>query len=396
MELFMEGCRVKNTILFVDDEHQILKAINRMFIDTEYRIFLAESGEEALKVLKQEEIDMIISDIRMPNMDGYQLLKKVKEKHPLVLRIILSGYAQENLVLKALQNNLAKLYLLKPWDNRKFIEVINQIFEVEAIIKNDTVLAVINNLDEIPTIPALYNRLCSLIDKDADIKAITGVIEEDPAVTSKILHIANSAFYGAKTGSIQQAILYLGLANIKSIVLSTSVFNSLKLNSLLFDKSLLWNHSCICNKMVSLFYKELLGNNLPDTYMSAGLLHDIGKIVLINNFTDKYRNVLEIMNDHRGTYITEAEKKIMGISHQEIGGYLLNWWELPLPIVEAALFHHNPLEEGIVNKELVCAVHIAEYYSWKQLGKDKFSVLNEDSFEFLGVSEEQCRNVLSR
>ena len=387
---------MKNTILFVDDEHQILKAINRMFIDTEYRIFLAESGEEALKVLKQEEIDMIISDIRMPNMDGYQLLKKVKEKHPLVLRIILSGYAQENLVLKALQNNLAKLYLLKPWDNRKFIEVINQIFEVEAIIKNDTVLAVINNLDEIPTIPALYNRLCSLIDKDADIKAITGVIEEDPAVTSKILHIANSAFYGAKTGSIQQAILYLGLANIKSIVLSTSVFNSLKLNSLLFDKSLLWNHSCICNKMVSLFYKELLGNNLPDTYMSAGLLHDIGKIVLINNFTDKYRNVLEIMNDHRGTYITEAEKKIMGISHQEIGGYLLNWWELPLPIVEAALFHHNPLEEGIVNKELVCAVHIAEYYSWKQLGKDKFSVLNEDSFEFLGVSEEQCRNVLSR
>ena len=386
---------MKKAILFVDDERQILKAINRLLMDTEYSAFLAENGEEALQILDREKIDMIISDIRMPNMDGYQLLKKVKEKYPLVLRLILSGYAEEKVVFKALQNNLAKLYLLKPWDNRKFIQIIDQVFEIEAMINDESILAIINNLEGIPTIPTLYHKLCSLIDQDADIKVITKVIEEDPAVASKVLHIANSAFYGIKTGSINQAILYLGLTNIKSIVLTTSVFNSLKMNSLLFSKDLLWKHSCICNKMVSLFYEKMLNKSLSDTYKSAGLLHDIGEITLLNNFGEKYRNVFKIMNDHEGISIFEAEREIMSISHQEIGGYLLNWWELPQPIVESALFHHSPLDERIVNKELVCVVHIADYYSWKQLGEHKFASLNKGSFDFLGFLEESCEKLVS-
>lgn len=386
---------MKKAILFVDDERQILKSINRLFMDSEYDVFLADNGEEALQILEREKIDMIISDMRMPNMDGYQLLKKVKEKHPLVLRLVLSGYAEEKVVFKALRNNLAKFYLLKPWNNRKFIQIIDQVFQIESMIKDETILAIINNLEDIPTIPTLYHKLCSLIEQDADIKAITKVIEEDPAVASKILHIANSAFYGVKTGSINQAILYLGLTNIKSIVLTTSVFNSLKMDSPSLDKDLLWKHSCICNKMVSLFYKNLLGKNLLDTYMSAGLLHDIGRIALFNNFGEKYRNVLKIMNDHGGISIIEAEREIMSISHQEIGAYLLNWWELPQPIVESALFHHNPLDEIIIYKELVCVVHIADCYSWMLLGKDKLSYLSKNSFEFLGVSEESFRKLVS-
>lgn len=386
---------MKKGILFVDDERQILKAINRLFMDSDYNIFLAENGEEALQILDREKVDMVISDMRMPNMDGYQLLNRVKEKHPLVLRLILSGYAEENVVFKALQNNLAKLYLLKPWDNQKFIETIKQVFEVENIIKNEAILKAINNLCQIPTIPVLYQKLCNLIEQDADMKVITGVIEEDPAIASKILHIANSAFYGAKTGSVGQAILYLGLTNIKNIVLTTSVFNSLKINSLLFNKDLLWKHSCICNKMVSLLYDKGLGKRLPDTYMSAGLLHDIGQIVLLNNFGDKYKNVFKLLNNHEGVSIIDAEQEIMSISHQEIGGYILNWWELPQPIVESTLFHHSPINDKIINRELVSIVHIADYYSWKLLGKDEFSSLNRRVFELLGVSEERCAKLMA-
>lgn len=383
---------MKKNILFVDDEHQILKAINRLFISSEYNVFLAESGEEALQILDCEKIDMIISDMRMPNMDGYQLLKRVKESHPLVLRLILSGYAEESIVFKALQNNLARLYLLKPWDNQKFIETINKVFEVESIIKNDEILAVMNNLEEIPTMPTLYRKLCALIEQDVDMKTITSTIEEDPAIASKILHIANSAFYRAKTGSINQALLYLGLTNIKNIVLSTSVFSSL--DSSFLSKELFWKHSCLCNKLVSLLYNKLLGKRLPDTYMSAGLLHDIGKITLINNFGKKYKGVYKLLDKHDGVTIIEAEKEVMHITHQEIGGYLLNWWELPQPIVESTLFHHNPMSNIIINRELVCAVHIADYYSWKQLGKGNYTTLNEHVFDFLGISTESCEKFL--
>lgn len=387
--------QLKKNLLFVDDERQILKAINRIFIDTTYTLFFAENGEEALQVLDREKIDMIISDMRMPGMDGCQLLSKVKEQHPLVLRLILSGYAQESLVFKAIQNNLAKSYLLKPWDNQKFIETINQIFEVENIINNKYILEVINNLEEIPTIPMLYQKLCSLIERDADMKAITNIIEEDPVIAAKILHIANSAFYGVKTGSINQAILYLGLMNIKNIVLSTSVFSGLLMNSVLPKEDSLWKHSCMCNKMVSLFYEKLLGKRLPDTHMSAGLLHDIGKIALFNNFGEKYRSVIKIMDKHEGISIIEAEKEMMSISHQEIGGYLLNWWDLPQPIIETSLFHHQPLDDRIMNKELVCIVHIADYYSWERLDNNIFSNLNKGTFEFLGISEESCKKLAS-
>ncbi|WHH59014.1 response regulator [Petroclostridium sp. X23] len=386
---------MKKAILFVDDERQILKAIRRLFMDTQYNVFFAENGEEALRILEQEAIHMIITDMRMPNMDGYQLLKKVKEKYPLILRLILSGYAEENLIFKALQNNLARLYLLKPWDNQKFIETINQIFETEALIKNDTVLALVNNLDEIPTIPALYHKLCSLIDEDVDIKAIANTVEQDPSISAKLLHIANSAFYGAKTGSVNQAILYLGLTNIRNVVLSTSVFSTLKMKSVLFNKDLLWRHSCMCNKMVSLFYEKALCKSLPNTYMTAGLLHDIGKIALLNNFGEKYKEVINITENDQGMTIVEAEKEIMNISHQEMGGYLLSWWELPHPIVESTLFHHSPLDDRIINKELVAIVHIADNYSWQQLGKEKYSNIDRDTYKLLGISEEDCRKILS-
>jgi HD-like signal output (HDOD) protein len=387
--------QLKKNLLFVDDQRQILKSINRIFIDTSYTIFFAENGEEALQVLDKEKIDMIISDMRMPGMDGYRLLSKVKEKHPLVLRLILSGYAQENLVFKAIQNNLAKSYLRKPWDNHMLIETINQIFEVEKIIRNKYIFEVINNLEETPTIPMLYQKLCSLIEQDVDMKTIINIIEEDPVIVAKILHIANSAFYGVRTGSINQAILYLGLINIKNIVLSTSVFSSLLMNSGLPNRDLLWKHSCMCNKMVSLFYEKLLGKSLPDTHMSAGLLHDIGKIALYNNFGEKYRNVIKIMDKHEGITIIEAEKEVISISHQEIGGYLLNWWDLPQPVIETSLFHHQPLDERVMNKELVCIVHIADYYSWEILGNDGFATLNIDTFEFLGISKESCEELAS-
>ncbi len=104
-------------IPIVDDEVQILKALSRVFFDTDYAIFTAESGQAALSLLEQHEIDLVISDMRMPLMDGYELLSKVKETYPDIIRIILSGYADESTVFKAILHNIAKFYLLKPWHN---------------------------------------------------------------------------------------------------------------------------------------------------------------------------------------------------------------------------------------------------------------------------------------
>ena len=101
-------------ILFVDDEAQILRSITRLFMDTEYDILTAESGAEALDILEIEQVDVIVSDMKMPKMTGYELLSQVKRKFPDIVRIILSGFSDERIVFDALQKNIAKLYILKP------------------------------------------------------------------------------------------------------------------------------------------------------------------------------------------------------------------------------------------------------------------------------------------
>lgn len=120
-------------ILFVDDEIQILKSLTRAFINTDYQIFTANSGADALSILKNQEVDMIVSDMRMPDMDGYELLYKVKNDYPEIKRVILSGYADEKLIYKALQQNIAQHYVSKPWKNDKLIELINQIFKTGTL-----------------------------------------------------------------------------------------------------------------------------------------------------------------------------------------------------------------------------------------------------------------------
>jgi len=148
-------------ILFVDDEVQILKSLTRLFIDTDYDVLTAESGAEALKVLENEEVNLVVSDMRMPNMDGYQLLCKVREKYPKILRVILSGYADEKIVFKALQQNISKLYLFKPWNNDLLLKLVEQIFETEDLLSNSDLLLLINNIEELPTIASSFQMRIS-------------------------------------------------------------------------------------------------------------------------------------------------------------------------------------------------------------------------------------------
>ncbi|HDS15759.1 MAG TPA: response regulator [Proteobacteria bacterium] len=88
---------VKN-ILFVDDERSVLRALRRTFMNSGYQLYFADSGELGLKILAAGRIDLVLSDMRMPEMDGYEFLRRVRELYPRVIRLILSGFVEENYV----------------------------------------------------------------------------------------------------------------------------------------------------------------------------------------------------------------------------------------------------------------------------------------------------------
>ncbi len=384
---------MQKKILFVDDEKQILRALKRLFINSNYDVHFANSGQEALKVLDEIEVDLVVTDIRMPEMDGLQLLRRVKDAHPLTLRVALSGYTDNKKVFNALEDNLAKLYLFKPWDNKELTAMVGRLFELEDILKDKNLLDIINNLDELPTVPDLYSDLCRMVEENADVDVISKKLEEDPAIASKLLRVANSAFYGAKTGSIAQAIMYIGLINVKNIVLTNAIFEGIGVDREIQDQ--LWKHVNLTNKLMNAIYQKCLYKRVPNMFASAGLLHDIGRVIIFKYYMDKYKAAMKLAENQPNSHLRDLEKELIGVDHCQIGGYLLNWWEIPVPIIESAVYHHNPLDENIINKELVGVVHIANYYSNKLLSQDFYhEVLQLQVFEQLGISDEAVQVVV--
>ena len=375
-------------ILFVDDESQILRSITRLFMDTEHEVITAESGEEALKILENEKVDVIVSDMNMPKMTGYELLSQVKRRFPNIVRIILSGFSDERIVFNALQKNIAKLYIIKPWENEVLINTIEKVFEIETVLRNnENILKLVKNTGELPTIKTSYQRIINAIENDEEIYKIVDAIEYDNAIVTKLLHIVNSSYYGVKTGSIKRAVAYLGIDNIKNIVTTSAFIDSLSTNSK-DNKKIegLWDRAFISNRIISIIYNEFLNKKIPETEMNAGLLSNVGILFMIHSFRDKYMEILEEVQIKHSSII-EHENKAFGTNHQEIGGYLLQWWDIPLPIVEAALYHHNPFDKNVINQQIVCAAHIAEKYAWDILGEEYHTQFYENVFLELKIDK---------
>ncbi len=105
----------KRTVLFVDDEEKILKSLKRGLMDEPYNALFANSGKEAVEILQQNEVHVLVTDMRMPEMSGLELLKTVKQEYPCVIRMVLSGYTQVTTLLTAINQGEIYKYITKPW-----------------------------------------------------------------------------------------------------------------------------------------------------------------------------------------------------------------------------------------------------------------------------------------
>lgn len=113
-------------VLLVDDEESILNSLKRLLRSEPYEVLLATSGTRALEILAQGPVDLVISDARMPGMDGAALLARVREKHPETRRILLTGYADLNTIIKAVNEGRIHQYLSKPWNDEELLLILRQ------------------------------------------------------------------------------------------------------------------------------------------------------------------------------------------------------------------------------------------------------------------------------
>jgi HD-like signal output (HDOD) protein/ActR/RegA family two-component response regulator len=385
----------KKSVLFVDDEPNILDGIRRMMRSArhEWDMSFAGSGEEALQVMEQTHFDVIVTDMRMPGMDGAALLQEVKKRFPEVARIVLSGQADKEAIYRAL--GPMHRYLAKPCDAETLKATLQDACAVGVLVGDGQLKQLVSKMGSLPSVPDLYDEMMKELESpDASIKKVGDIISKDISMTAKILQIVNSALFSLQRQVTDpaQAVSLLGLDTIKSLVLTVHVFSQFD-QTQMRDLSInaLWSHSVTVGSLSKKIAKAESDADpkLPDNAFMAGLLHDIGKLVLAVNLPQDYAAAMALKRSE-GLSGFEAEKQTFGACHAKVGGYLIGLWGLPSPVVEALAFHHNPIDAPTKNLSTLTAVHVAnalEKASRNAHGADDATGMDEAYLAELGVAD---------
>ncbi len=359
-------------LLFVDDEPKVLQGLQRQLhsMRKEWNMNFIDGGQKALDFMATHRVDVIISDMIMPGMDGSQLLTEVTKHHSNTVRIVLSGHAGREAVLRLV--GPAHQYLAKPCDAVELRNAIARAFALRDLLCNDQLKQLATRVKCLPSLPALHHQLTAEFQKeDPSIERIGEIITRDIGMTTKILQLVNSAFFGLPQpiNNPTEAVMYLGLTTVRSLVLSLQVFSQFdqKLNQG-FSLDALAHHCWMTGVVASrVAQAERKDTRMRDQCFLAGLLHDVGQLILATGLPEEYMKVLQIAKDQNQS-VGQAEREHFGATHADVGAYLLGLWGLPNPIIEAVAMHHSPSLCVVQEFSPVIAVHVADVFVHEQSG----------------------------
>lgn len=387
----------KLRILFVDDEEKVLQGLKRMLhsLQGEWEMAFVGGGREALEFLERQEVGIIVSDMRMPGMDGARLLQEVMEKHPKVIRFILSGHSDREMILRAV--GTAHQYLIKPCEPEELKAAIRRALALRRAVGSDEVLDIVSKIRTLPSLPDLYRKLMlELQSPEPSIQSVGCIITEDLSMTAKILQLVNSAFFGLprQISDPKQAVSLLGLEVIRALVLSIHVFTQFEENQIEeFSIGELFQHSVRVGNAAKKIAATLAGEQKTlDDALSSGMLHDIGHLLLAIDQQDRFREAL-VLSRRKNQASWRSELEVFGTTHAEIGAYLIGLWGLPDPIVEAIAFHHYPSKCAERKCVSLAAVHVADYFDRRHYSESALggAELDTDYLSDLGVADKLAR-----
>lgn len=355
-------------VLFVDDEPNILSGIRRMLrsLRKVYDFYFAESGKAALEIIENSDIDIVVSDMRMPGMDGAEFLSRVKEHHPQIIRIMLTGQADEESVYRTV--NVVHQFLSKPCEPELLKEILGRSSELHDRLNNKDLKKIISGIDHLPSLPTVYADLQKILRKE-DVTAddIAKVIEKDIGMTSKLLQLVNSSFFGLyqKVESPARAVNLLGFDTIRILVLGVQIFSELKTDSPAVSLSFLMDHSmkvAQCSKKIAL--ESVDHPELVNECFLAGMLHDIGRLLLLANCTDSYVPLVEAAKEE-SSLLVDKEWQQFRATHGDVGTYLIGLWGFSSNLLEAICYHNNISAYQRVTFSPALAVHVADAFYYK-------------------------------
>lgn len=377
-------------LLFVGsdaEEARILRTILVPLAD-HWEIEFVSGGEAALDRLASAPADVIVSNLQMRGMDGAALLKAVCTRHPGVVRIVLSSQNELAEAVRAVP--VAHQFLLKPCDIGSLRVAIERATSLSKVLGNKMLAGIVGSVKDLPVLPRTYLALRDkLMDPEASSRDVVKIVEQDVGISAKILQLVNSALFGVprEISSVSTAVSYLGISIMQNLVLSAEVFRIFEGAAAIpgFSMEQVQLHSQLTSRIAANISAPA---NIHNAATVAGMLHDVGKLLMAAKSPKHLARALSGAREERRP-LFEIEEEWMGVSHAEVGAYLLAIWGLPTPVVEAVAHHHRPQRVPQDHLDAVGIVHIANHLAHRHAAEGELACqeLDPEYLASLGVED---------
>lgn len=329
-------------ILFVDDDPIVLRGLERMLYVRRnvWPMHFVASGDSALQLMQNTDIDILISDMRMPGMDGATLLTNVQQQFPATIRIVLSGYSDQDVILRSIRP--AHQFLNKPCDQDALIRTIKRASDLLSMPMNSRYRTMASRLGFLPVFSDALMHALNQLRGNAQQNSLAAALTQDVGLTAGVLKLVNTAFFGAGQELVtpDDAIGLLG-SEVLLRILSQFTHADDEYVALPFAARALWQHSLRTARFARLIAElDKAPRQTRQISYLAGLFHDLGKVVLAMHDPD-YPAVLRSVAAS-GLPVARCEREHFGITHAEIGAYLLGLWGFDPAVTDIVSRHTSP------------------------------------------------------
>ena len=353
---------MKKRILFLDDDPTILEMYRLLFEcdETTWRMLFAKDVESASQMMEMAPCDVLVAKWRLPG-GGADFFTGAATRHPQAARVVVSEASDQEDVAKALAGR--HQFIVKPIDLNVLRSTIWRLSSMQDAALDARIEGLLSADYCVPSLPSLYFRILRAMDSpEASLADVGEIIAEDPGMMVKILQLVNSAFFGLarRISNPVEAVQILGLQKVRSLVLSVHVFSCFdqaRMKS--FPLARLWSHSIATSQIAQKICRaERADKATSEEAVLACMLHDVGKVILASGDPDRYQSAVGLAHKrHRPLF--EVEREVFGVSHAEVGAFLLSQWGLPLSVIEAIALHHEPGRSGLSCFTALTVTHVA-------------------------------------
>lgn len=330
-------------LLLVDDERSVVDGLKKVLRPwrEQWEVETAVGGEAGLEALRSGRMfDAIVSDARMPNIDGEAVLNFARVVQPQAVRVVLSGQVDAKTSHRLA--SVSHQFLSKPSSAPALVAAIEECRRLLDSLQGSAARSLVTGMGTLPVGPKVYLRITSLIDQpETSVKEVAEIVEADVALSASVLRFANSSFFALarKLSSVREAVVLMGLEPLRELVLLSEVFRETDALGVVEEIQ----SRCLLRAQLSRLVTE--GSAVSHVASEAALLTDVGMLAFASRMPESYGAVWRRFRSGEAP-LSVIEQEVFGVTHAEVGAVLLSLWSLPEAIVNAVRWHHVLPDEG--------------------------------------------------